>query len=186
MKRTAILMIAAAAAMMLAGCFKKVSHDTVFIIQPNLQEESGQTLMPVAEGCEARAWFKRTAKWSVASYDDALANILTDTENGNTESAEPDALSEPWEDYGVSGLLRIATESSSVLLVVLYPEERMFAWRVYKTAENLSPVNLKFQFRPWRYKYDAQSNAYRDGDWNVDFAPRTAPPADNDNTEDNE
>ena len=147
---------------LLAGCFKKVSNDTVFIIKPNLQSQSGESgSLPLAEGAVALAWFDRTEQWSLTSYDNALAGILTDTESGEVETAAPDARSETLDDEGREGWLRLETRSASVLMAVIYPAEQMYAWRVYKTAENLSPTYLTVQFRPWK------NGAYDDGGWHV-------------------
>lgn len=148
--------------LLLVGCFKKVSNNTVFIIKPNLQSESGQAVpLPIAEGAIAYAWFDRTAQWEVTSYANAVAGILTDAESGKTESAAPDAESQTLTDEGSEGYLRLETRSSSVLLLVLYPAEEMYAWRVFATAENLSPTYLTLHFRPWR------DGSYDDGGWHV-------------------
>ena len=49
MKRT---IAAIAAALILTGCFKKVTNDTTFVIKPNLQTVSGGSLT-AAEGVTA-------------------------------------------------------------------------------------------------------------------------------------
>lgn len=153
------------ASAMLSGCFKKVSNDTVFLIKANLQAESGGELV-IAEGAVARAWFNRSTLWSVESYDDALAGVLTDTENGKVETAAPDAESAAEPDGDGGGRLRIETRSASVLLAVLYPQARMLAWRVFETAENMSPTYLTVQFRPWR------NDNYIDSGWNIVVQPK--------------
>lgn len=162
--------------LLLTGCFKKVSNDTVFIIKPNLQSESGSE-MTVAEGVTAYAWFDRTEDWSFASYEDAVAGILTDTETGKTETAAPDAESTTADEPGSEGLLRLETRSASVLLLLLYPEEEMYAWRVYATGENLSPTYLTVQFRTWR------TAGYTDSGWTVDMTPRNPQTPDEDEEE---
>lgn len=150
------LIVAMTATVALAGCFKKVSYDTTFLIKPNLQAESGSALT-AAPGAEAYAWFNRTEQWAVESYDDAVAGVLTDTDTGDTERVAPDAAAVATDD----GLLELATRSRSVLLVAIYPEARMYAWRIFETSENASPTYLTLQFRPWK------TEAYVDSGWNV-------------------
>lgn len=144
-----------------AGCFKKVSNDTQFIIKPNLQAESGAE-MSIAGGARAYAWFNRTTDWVFASYEDALAGVLTDTLNRTTESVAPDAESVTLDTEGMQGLLQIDTRSQSVMLLVLYPDADLCAWRIFATGENLSPTYLTVQFRPWK------TGAYTDSGWFVD------------------
>lgn len=155
-----LTVMAIAAVLIFTGCFKKVSKDTLFIIKPNLQTESGGGLT-LAEGATAFAWFNRTAQWEIKSYDDAVAGRMTDTETGSTETVEPDAVSTVSEAEGRAGLLELDTRSVSVMLLVIYPEARMYAWRIFETAENLSPTYLTVQFRPWK------NEGYIDSGWTV-------------------
>lgn len=157
--KTAFAMLVIAAAV-LTGCFKKVSRDTLFLIKPNLQVESGGELT-VAEGVKAYAWFNRTEPWSINSYEDAERFILTDSENGATETLQPDAESVTLSDDGKEGLLELDTKSASVLLLVLYPEAGMYAWRVFETSENASPTYLTVQLRTWK------TDVYVDSGWTV-------------------
>ena len=166
--------LAAAVCMLLAGCFKKVSNDTQFIIKPNLLETSGAQPV-IAEGAVAYAWFDRSAEWSIASYEDALNRVLTlggknknDKEDDDqtdadvvTEVVEPDAQSVTLSDEGRAGWLLLDTESASVLLLVVYPEAQMYAWRVYATAENLSPTYMTVRFCPWK------TGEYTDSGWTI-------------------
>ena len=149
-------------AILLAGCFKKVSNDTVFIIKTNLQAESGESgILPAAEGSVAYGWFNRTELWEITSYENAVAGILTNAETGSHETAAPDAESQTLDDEEMEGRLRLETRSESVLLVVIYPAERMYAWRIFETAENMSPTYLTVHFRPWK------EGNYDDGGWHV-------------------
>lgn len=160
----ALVATAAFALSTLAGCFKKVTNDTVFLIKPNLQTVSGGELT-VASGVEACAWFNRSDEWSIASYDDAVARVLTDTENGSVETAEPDAQASVTDE----GLLELPSKSASVLLLVLYPEHGMYAWRVFPTGENVSTTYLTVQLRTWK------NEGYTDSGWTVGVVPREEP-----------
>lgn len=159
-------------ALLLQGCFKKVSHDTELLVKPNLQVASGAEMVE-AEGVVISAWFNRGDGWSVASYDDALAGRLTNTEDGTVEVIEPDAVSES----DGNGRLRLELKSASVLLAAIYPQAKMYAWRILATAENLSPTYITVQFRPWKQA------PYEDSLWKVGFADD---PSNNDDDTDNE
>ena len=159
-KTLLLVMLAVTVSLLPAGCFKKVSNDTLFIIKPNLQVESGGELT-LADGAVACAWFNRTDLWEIKSYSDAVEHLLTNTETGSVEAAEPDAVSTPAETEGREGLLELETRSQWVLLLVVYPEAEMYAWRVFETGVNLSPTYLTVQFRTWK------TDSYVDSGWTV-------------------
>ena len=160
----------AAAAVVLAAlpcgtsCFKKVSHDTRIILRPNLQSESGGTLV-VAQGVEAYACNKGEL-WFVRSYDDAVNRVVTNTTDGSIVTLNDVVEAQPYERNGVEGLLSMRTKWAHVMMVAVYPAAKMYAWRHYATAENLPETWIAFQFRPWK------SSGYVDGEWHVEFAER--------------
>lgn len=143
------------------SCFKKVTHDTRIILKPNIQSESGGPFTQTT-GVEAYA-SKRSASWYVASYEDAVACIATNADSGLTEVMEDAVEAEPYEWNDVEGLLSVRTKGAHQLLVAVYPAARMYAWRNYATAENLSQTWIAFQLRIWK------SGGYDEGGWTMGF-----------------
>ena len=132
MKRT---IAAIAAALILTGCFKKVTNDTTFVIKPNLQTVSGGSLT-AAEGVTAYAYYDVGEEWSVASYEDAVARVITDTATGEKRQT-PDAEAAPYAENDPQGRLSLKTTAKHVLLVAVYEQGKMCAYMHYDTGENL-------------------------------------------------
>ena len=171
MGRAAATVVAVWLCLFCGGCFKKVTTDATLVIRPNLQTVSGETDMAIAQGVELCAVYGYEKPWSVASYADAESLVLTNSETGERESVEAAVVAEQY-DQGATGVLAMRTRSPHVLLVAVYPEGGMYAYRHYDTAENLSPVYISFQFRTWK------SDGYVDGDWTVGFDTNRLPDPD--------
>ena len=77
------------------GCFKKVTTDTTLRIKVLEQSDSGGITLP-AEGCSAYIYYTEKEDWTVASYEDAVAKVITNTVTGEQRSV-PDGESEPYE-----------------------------------------------------------------------------------------
>lgn len=160
MKRTVATILAALA---LTGCFKKVSNDTTFIIKPNLQTVSSGPLT-VAEGVTAYAYYDVGKEWSVASYEDAVARVITNTATGEKRQT-PNAESQPYAENDPQGRISLKTTARHVLLVAVYEEGRMFAYMHYDTGENMPQTYLTMQFRTWK------TESYTDSGWSVGMVP---------------
>ena len=156
MKRT---IAAIAAALILTGCFKKGTNDTTFVIKPNLQTVSGGSLT-AAEGVTAYAYYDVGEEWSVASYEDAVARVITDTATGEKRQT-PDAEAAPYAENDPQGRLSLKTTAKHVLLVAVYEQGKMFAYMHYDTGENLPTTYLTMQFRTWK------TEPYTDSGWSV-------------------
>lgn len=132
------------------GCFKKVTTDTTLRIKVLVEETSGMGGLP-AEGCYAYIYYTEKEDWTVASYEDAAAKIITNSESGEQRS-EPDGESEPYEMEGsINNYLSLFQDKAPALVVVVYPEAQMYAYIYRKAeAENLPYTYLTLIFHTWK------------------------------------
>lgn len=99
-------------------------------------------------------------EWSVASYEDAVARVITDTATGEKRQT-PDAEAVPYAENDPQGRLSLKTTAKHVLLVAVYEQGKMFAYMHYDTGENLPTTYLTMQFRTWK------TEPYTDSGWSV-------------------
>ncbi len=164
----------------LTGCFKKVTTDTTLCVKVLSEETSGGERVP-AKGCYGYIYYVG-ADWTVASYEDAVTKTITNTETGEKHS-EPDGESEPYMIEGSSNdYISIFQDEPSALVVVVYPEAKMYAYMYRQTeAENLHYTYLTLIFHKWKSANYTEGN--KDGyKWEVVVpeAPAT-PPTNNEN-----
>lgn len=159
---------AAAVALTMTGCFKKVTTDTTAIIKTLVQETSGGENVPT-ESVDVYVYYTGNEDWEIRSYEDAVNRTITSTTDGSQRS-EPDAVGTPYEKYETGCYTAVSLTSSPAMIVVVEPQTRMYAY-MFKllTAENLPETYLTLIFHSWRDK------AYTEGSkvgsiWNV-FPP---------------
>lgn len=159
---------AAAVALTMTGCFKKVTTDTTAIIKTLVQETSGGENVPT-ESVDVYVYYTGNEDWEIRSYEDAVNRTITSTTDGSQRS-EPDAVGTPYEKYETGCYTSVPLTSSPAMIVVVEPQTRMYAY-MFKllTAENLPETYLTLIFHSWRDK------AYTEGSkvgsiWNV-FPP---------------
>lgn len=162
------IVAAAAVALTMTGCFKKVTTDTTAIIKTLVQETSGGENVPT-ESVDVYVYYTGNEDWEIRSYEDAVNRTITSTTDGSQRS-EPDAIGTPYEKYETGCYTSVPLTSSPAMIVVVEPQTRMYAY-MFKllTAENLSETYLTLIFHSWRDK------AYTEGSkvgsiWNV-FPP---------------
>ena len=97
------------AAMLLAGCFKKVSLETAYVLKPQVQELSGDPTQAVT-GVKTYAFAADTNRYTVASYEDALNGIITLRENPSEKISTPSATGEAYETEGAEGIPALPQE----------------------------------------------------------------------------
>lgn len=137
-------------ALVATGCFKKVTTDTTLRIKVLSEETSGGGTV-AAEGCYAYVYYTDKADWEIASYEDAAAKIITHPETGETRN-EPDGESEVYQAEGsTTEYLSLFQDKSPALVVVVYPEAKMYAY-IYRKAEaiNLHYTYLTLIFHKWK------------------------------------
>lgn len=169
MKRLLLIIVVALG---VTGCFKKVGFDTTIILYPKVQEVSNGEFA-VANGVTAYAYYVAGEDWKVASYEDAVAKIITNEKTAATKS-EPAAEAVPYaaddETTDAEGRLKIKTNKQHVMLVAIYPAMEMWAYRHYEVGENLPTTTMKFHFRPWK------TGEYVDSGWTFNRKPQPAEP----------
>lgn len=148
-----------AVSVLLGGCFKKVSYDTDYVLKPLRQPASGEIYLPV-EGAVAYAFNADTAQWTVASYDDALAGILTSRTDPGQKISTPAATAEPYEKEGTEGWLYMHLGSESQLVLAVDPVDRLYAYTQQALGENLPELYVSLPFKPWK-----EGTSYKDGNW---------------------
>ncbi len=89
--------VAVAAALAGTGCFKSIGYETFYVLRPWAQEGTVKTPIP-REDMLAYAFDADTTEWSVLSYEDAVAGIITSRRTG--EKLRPIAQGEPYEIDG--------------------------------------------------------------------------------------
>ena len=120
------LAILCAVATLAVSCFKSVTKDTNLIIKTLIQETSGGA-NSLATDTYAYACYTGTDKWMVASYEDAVARIVTDS-LGVERITAIDVESVPFEraddtNYYIS----LPLTESPALVVLVAPSQRMYA-----------------------------------------------------------
>lgn len=147
LRNTALALVAM---LSLTGCFEKVTTDTTLRIKPLVEEVSGGERL-AAEGCYGYIYYTAKEDWTVASYEDAAAKIITNIETGEKLS-EPNGESEPYTIEGsANSYLSIYQDKAPALVVVVYPEAQMYAY-IYRRAEaeNLPYTYLTLIFHLWK------------------------------------
>ena len=167
------MVVVAVAMLSLAGCFKEVTTDTTLRIKTLVEKESGGGTV-AADGCYAYLYYTEKEDWTVASYEDAAAKTITNTETGDKLS-EPDAESEIFtsEEFSNS-YLSLFQDRAPALVVVVYPEAKMYAYIYRKAeAENLTYTYLTLIFHEWKTGtyYEGSKEGYR---WTVVAPESTA------------
>lgn len=166
--RAACASAAVVAALMLCGCFKKVTTDTTAVIKTLLQETSGGENTPLT-GVTAYAYFPGSENWTVNSYEDAVNRVITSTEDGSQRDV-PDAEGVPYEKYESGNYTSLWLNASPAMIVVVDPQSEMYAYMFrYLTAENLPETFLTLIFHTW--KTEPYKEGSKEGQiWNV-FPP---------------
>lgn len=169
MKRLRILG-ALAAAVLLAGCFEKVSYETNYILKPLSQELSGNPTEPVT-GVKAYAFNVDTSLYTVASYEDALNGVVSLRSNPSEKISTPAATGEPYEQEGTEGWVRMTLSQPTQMVVAVDPTHRLYAYTQQSLSQSLPNLYISLVFKPWK-----EGTFYTEGNWrfyNEFYAPST-------------
>ena len=133
------------AVVLFAGCFKEVSYRTDYVLKPLVQENSGDVAQLLPEGkAQAFAHAADTVFWEVASYEDALAGIITRRDNPSEKQTVPLVTAEPYDQEGIAGWLSMRIDKPSVMVVAVDTEHRIYGYTQQEIAENF-PKALRFR-----------------------------------------
>lgn len=147
------------AAGLLTGCLKNDSHETTLVLKPWAQENPGSAVAPLTEA-KAYAFDADTTEWTVASYDDALAGIITSRQNPAQRIETPESVAEPYTYEGASGWLQMPLPAPSRMILAVDPASRLYAYTQQQSGENLPQLYVSVVFRAWKEGF-----SYKDGNW---------------------
>ena len=186
-KRTIPYLLGALA--LFTACLKAGSYDTTYVLKPSVQEQSVSPAVPL-EGVVAYSFEVDTLEWGVASYDDALAGIITyktDPSQRLTEPAawavpyEPDAdeaaaeagaaaipaaegdeteAGDPAESVSTLHWLQMPVGSRPRMVVAVDPGSRLYGYTMQQPVLNMQRIYVSVVFQPWK-----EGNAYKVGNW---------------------
>ena len=149
------------AVVLFAGCFKEVSYRTDYVLKPLVQENSGDVAQLLPEGkAQAFAHAADTVFWEVASYEDALAGIITRRDNPSEKQTVPLVTAEPYQQEGIAGWLSMRIDKPSVMVVAVDTEHRIYGYTQQEIAENFPKLYVSVVFKPWK-----EGTEYKDGNW---------------------
>lgn len=166
---TKIALIALAATL-LGSCFKKVTTDTTLVVKTLIERESGGDDV-AAQEVIAYAYYTGSDDWTVASYEDAVQGIITDS-LGVERRTTPDVTAAPFEREGSEhNYVSMPLNQSPVMVVVAVPEVKMYAF-TFRTleAENLPQTFVTLIFHSWKSKEYTEGNKNKGSAWLV-FPP---------------
>lgn len=156
MTRFLQILVCAAALWTFIGCYETVRVETMYTVRPYIQATSTDGLDVMDYNAYGWGFYADTAVYAVASYDDALEGIITSKVDGSKKSY--DLIG----DKVDQGQLEFLLTSMPVMLVVVDPVEKLYAWRHAQIAANLPIMNVPVFFRPWK-----ESSLYIDTRWNM-------------------
>lgn len=150
MKQTLTIALAClAAALGCTACFEKVRSSTDYVLKPLVQYSSGGLAEPL-EGVTAYAFDADTTEWGVASYDDALAGIISSKENPAERIDTPLAASEPYDHEELTDRIWMSLPPRSLMLLAVDTQNRLYAYTQQTFVENLGSLFVSLIFKPWR------------------------------------
>ena len=146
-----------ALALSAVSCFKKVAFRTDYVLKPLREVTSDDRVREPVAGAVAFAFDADTAAWTVASYDDALAGVITSRADPAVKQSAPCASSQP---YGDGGWICLPLDREWQMVVAVDPVDRLYAYTQQRIGENLPVLTVSLIFQPWR-----SGRSYKWGDW---------------------
>lgn len=137
--------VAVAAALAGTGCFKSIGYETFYVLRPWAQEGTVKTPIP-REDMLAYAFDADTTEWSVLSYEDAVAGIITSRRTG--EKLRPIAQGEPYEIDGNENWLAMQLNGPRFLILAVDQSNRLYGFTEQAIGENLPQMHVSVTFYP--------------------------------------
>lgn len=139
----------------IAGCFKEEAFDTTIVFRPAEQLESGGDFTNLT-GVVAYAFDADTTSYEVASYDDALAGILTNKKSGKINPPIATAVAY---DGGIEDAISLQVQQEEVMFVAVDTKNEIYAYTNYTVGLNLATTYISIPFRTWK------SSSFSQGTW---------------------
>lgn len=137
--------VAVAAALAGTGCFKSIGYETFYVLRPWAQEGTVKTPIP-REDMLAYAFDADTTEWSVLSYEDAVAGIITSRRTG--EKLRPIAQGEPYEIDGNENWLAMQLNGPRFFILAVDQSNRLYGFTEQAIGENLPQMHVSVTFYP--------------------------------------
>lgn len=144
--------VAAFAAATLTGCFKKESYDTIYRIAVYAQNVSTEAPTRAAD-LESYAFYVDTTLWHIASWEDALAHVITNKEDPSLTLSQPDVVGTFDAEADFQVALPLTQEMS--MLVVIDRANSMYAYRKYLSPINIESILTQLHIYAWKPTYSA-------------------------------
>lgn len=143
------------------GCLKGVEGDTRYVLKPLVSD--GSQTEPADHYIEAFAYYVDTTRWTVASYDDAVAGRITDKQTGEVRT-QPDAVAEPFENEALEGWFCVSMPfgRERMMVTVVDPVLRLYGYREQVREEGLTSIYESVTFYPHR-----NARHYKAGQWQM-------------------
>lgn len=149
-----------AAAALLTGCFKDTSYDTNYVLKPLVQPASVDPVQPL-EGVQAYTYAVDTLVWGIASYQDALAGVITMKDDPSQRMTTPAAVATPYEGIeGTVGWLQMPVGDPLQMIVAVDPASRIYGYTVQPQILNLPELYVSLIFKPWKEGF-----SWKEGNW---------------------
>ena len=131
--------VAVAAALAGTGCFKSIGYETFYVLRPWAQEGTVKTPIP-REDMLTYAFDADTTEWSVLSYEDAVAGIITSRRTGEK--------GEPYEIDGNENWLAMQLNGPRFLILAVDQSNRLYGFTEQAIGENLPQMHVSVTFYP--------------------------------------
>lgn len=168
-KQHLILLIASLLVCSLSSCLKgDTDGKTTYVLKPLVQTTSGSLNEPLQD-IIAYAFDADTTEWGVASYDDAVAGILTHKERPSEQLGTPIATAEPYTEEGLTDRFVMTLPDRPVMVLVVDHINRLYAYTNQALQPNMASLFVTLIFKPWK-----EVTAYKEG-WSF-YNPFYEPP----------
>lgn len=162
--------IVLAAIATMSGCFKSKTTDTLLVLKVLVEEKSGEDKI-LAEDVQVYGYELENDDWYIASYDDALNGIITDS-LATQKLTVPDLRGEKFEKEGLTQYYTsIPLTSSPTMVVVVCPSAKMFAYS-FRTLDviNMTETYITLLLHKWKSAYYTEGADTKGGMWYI-FPP---------------
>ena len=156
----------------LTACFKKTTTDTLLVLKVLVEEQSGGEDV-AADDVKVYGYEVENDDWYIASYDDALNGIITDSLAVERRTT-PDLLGEPFVKEGsTTPYTSIPLKKSPTMVVVVCPLAKMYAYS-FRTLDvvNLHETYITLLLHSWKSVQYTEGAANKGGVWYI-FPPET-------------
>ncbi len=168
----ALMAIFSVAIVVMSSCFKSKTTDTLLVLKVLLEEKSGSEKV-LTDDVKVYGYEVENDDWYIASYDDALNGIITDS-LATQKLTLPDLTGEKFEKEGLTQLYTaIPLTSSPTMVVVVCPSAKMFAYS-FRTLDvvNMAETYITLLLHQWKSAPYTEGSENKGGLWYI-FPPET-------------